>query len=173
MGMLTFDAGVGVGFGSVRLWLGSCRVGGSEVNAIAVPSRLMPLYRKNWRVSQALKSRSTFPLLVASVQIGRTIFTKVNSSKTSPTQKFYSKGLKECQHAEVALLTRFVGEDLHGPLLVTKWGRSAKKFTMSRPCRSCTWFLQTHFPHLEVVYIDRAGDLAWLDLGVPELELCS
>lgn len=143
------------------------------MNAIEVPSRLMPLYKKNWKVSQALKSRSAFPLLVASVQIGRTLFTGVNgNSKTSPMQKLCSRGLKEYSHAEVAVLTRFLGEDLHGPLLVTKWGRAAKRFTMSRPCRSCTWFLQTHFPHLEVVYIDRSGNLAWLDLGVSELELC-
>lgn len=138
-----------------------------------VPSRLMPLYRKNWKVSQDLAPRSTFPLLVASVQIGRSIFTRTNSGiKTSPVQKYYSHGLKECQHAEVAVLTRFVGEDLHGPLLVTKWGRKAQEFTMSKPCQACTWFLQTHFPHLEVVYVTRAGTLEWLDLGVPELELC-
>jgi hypothetical protein len=124
-----------------------------------IPARLVPLYVRNYRWAQR-RPVEVFPIVVATVRVGRSLFTARNSYKTSPLQKRYSEGRKEHLHAEIALLSRFIGETLHGPLLVSRLG--ADGFRMAKPCPSCRRFLSDLFPSLEVIYTQQDGSLKWL-----------
>jgi hypothetical protein len=124
-----------------------------------VPSRLVPLYVRNYR--RALSDcPDIYPVVVATVRVGRSLTTATNSFRTSPLQKRYSAGRKEHVHAEVALLSRFVGVDLRGPLLVSRLGASG--FRLAKPCPFCQRFLLDLFPSLEVWYTQNDGTVSRL-----------
>ena len=137
--------------------------GGDEVDSLEIPSRILPMWRRNARTSRQYLGVKQKHIVVATLRIGKSLFTRVNSAKkTCPVQKEYSNGEKSHLHAEIRVLSRFVGEDLRGPMLVTRWSREKSGFTMAKPCKCCTKFIRENFPHLEVIYTDRYGNLVWL-----------
>ena len=128
-------------------------------------SKLNKAITRNLSVSRWVASRNEISkfIVVASILVGNQVFTRTNSSeKTSPHQKKYFADRGEKLHAEINLLKRFLGEDVRGPLLVTRYSKNDDEFKMSKPCPSCQRFIDDHFPRLEIWYSNRLGSITKL-----------
>lgn len=121
-------------------------------------SKIQMLVRRNVKRSVSVAdSSSQQHILIASLLIGQSVFSRSNMMKTAPLQRRISQGKKTCLHAEVALLQRFVGEDLHGPMLVTRYSRGRRRFALAKPCVYCDRFIRENFPRLRVFYSTGSG----------------
>ena len=114
-------------------------------------------YRLFKAAHRAISSDGPYMKVAASIIVDGSVYSSHNTYKTHPHMAEASNGRKECLHAEVALLTKFRGRDLRGPMLVIR--ENTLGLAMAKPCPYCQTYIRKHFQKLKVYYSSESGEI--------------